>query len=632
MKLELYEERVSPTGGPKAEGAKRILGTPSMGPLTVVLREAVQNSWDARVGDHIGFNIHYFTPKAPQKTALLESVFADQPNGSRLRKEIASDKFAVLVFSDRGTSGLNGPVRADIPLEDPSQRRNFVDFVFEIGRDESRGVSGGTYGFGKASFFTFSDVGTVCIYTRCLHNGTYEERFIAVQLGRSIPGRITGRSWWGTADISHVEPVTGTAAIALATAIGMPAYSGDDCGTSIMVLAPRIVASGENRSIEERVTPKEVVCSIGASLVQWFWAKMIPGLSKPPDITFGITYEASIVEVPNPADHAPFGSYVEALAAIEAFKRTGAQPPAGKVICIESERPRAQLGHLCLLRRPKRPRTHVPADFEEDSAHELADQSHHVALLRSPHLVVKYLAGQKPPSEQLDIAGVFLVDERSELGEVEKAFGLSEPPVHDDWIPATLEERTHKIYVNGAIRRVRERLGEFTLPFTDGGGEVAPQPSLGAFSEMMGALLAESCSGTGARVQPDRESGGSGGGQPRTARLTVTGPGSLQMHPQFGRVVSVPFHVEAPSGSQAVLIGAKASVMVENGIEREPPEGAELPKVKAFVFTPAGATTQEIHPGTSVSVPPMRSGSWAALATVPVDAKVRVTLNVETSI
>src|SRR4051812_44975955 len=99
MKLKLTEERVSPTGGPKAEGAKRVLGTPSMGPLTVVLREAVQNSWDARVGDHVGFDIHYFTPTPQQKVALLDNVFAEQPEGSRLRKAVAAQGFAALIFS-----------------------------------------------------------------------------------------------------------------------------------------------------------------------------------------------------------------------------------------------------------------------------------------------------------------------------------------------------------------------------------------------------------------------------------------------------------------------------------------------------------------------------------------------------
>lgn len=358
---------------------------------------------------------------------------------------------------------------------------------------------------------------------------------------------------------------------------------------------------------------------------------MIPNSSGRPDIEFGVSYESSVIETPRPADYAPFGSYIEALTAIAAYKLSGAQPPAGKVLRIESERPQALLGHLCLLRRPKRPRTHVTADHEEDSARELADQSHHVALLRSPRLVVKYLATKKPAAEQLDIVGVFLVDAGSERGDVEKAFALSEPPVHDDWVAAALENRTHKIYVNGAIRRIRERLGEFALPFTDNGTGVAPQPSLGAFSEMMGALLAESCFGTGARVQPDRESGPVGAGQPRVARLTVTDVGSLQIHPQFGRIVSVPFRVDAPAGKHAITVGAKAAVIVDSGAEREPPEGAELPVVKGFVFTPHGSSTREVHWGTSVKIPLSRSGSWFAIATVPSDAKVRVTLNVDSS-
>lgn len=626
MTLQMFEEAVQPTGGSKAEGAKRVLGTPSMGQLSVVLREAVQNSWDAKVGSSVGFAIHYFKPKSEQKAALLNSVFGNQPLKSRIRETVSNDDFAVMVFSDRGTSGLNGPTRADAEVE-PGRKRNFVDFVFEIGRDESKSIGGGTYGFGKSSFFSFSNVATICIHTRCLHNDLLEERFIAAHLGTSVPGKLTGRAWWGRPGGRNPEPTLGADAARLAASIGMPAFSGDDCGTSIMVLGPRISHASDSRPIQERATPLDVVRSLGGSMVQWFWPKMMRKPNGDPEISFKITYEDQAVAVPEPTDYPPFGHYVEALAAIEEFRRSRSQPAAGRVTEIWSERPQALLGHLCLLRRVKKPRTHVLGDFEEESAKELSDQAHHVALLRQPRLVVKYLAGSKPPSELLDVIGVFLVDERSLGGEVEKAFSLSEPPVHDDWVPAALEARHHKIFVNGALRRIKEQVGEFTTPVAEGAEAQVAQHGLGAFSEMLGGLLTGTI-GTGARDQPvpGGENRGGGGGS-RGVKVTISGSAILQLHPRFGRVLAVPFRVSAGEGK--VKLHAKASVVLDGGTEREPPEGSDSATVKALLFQPDGSGKLLEFIGDRVEHQKAAAGKWTALATVPADAKVRVSVNAD---
>ena len=49
MSLVRLSERVPPTGGLNADGFANILGRPAMDPLTLVLREAGQNIWDARI-------------------------------------------------------------------------------------------------------------------------------------------------------------------------------------------------------------------------------------------------------------------------------------------------------------------------------------------------------------------------------------------------------------------------------------------------------------------------------------------------------------------------------------------------------------------------------------------------------
>lgn len=52
----------------------------------------------------------------------------------------------LLVISDRGTSGLDGPVRADLPVG-KGEKRNFVDFLRNVGQPPSAEGGGGTFGY-----------------------------------------------------------------------------------------------------------------------------------------------------------------------------------------------------------------------------------------------------------------------------------------------------------------------------------------------------------------------------------------------------------------------------------------------------------------------------------------------------
>ena len=56
--LRLHAETFPPSGGMAADGMKRLLGNPTLSVLQTVVREAVQNSWDARLADGgVGFHI-----------------------------------------------------------------------------------------------------------------------------------------------------------------------------------------------------------------------------------------------------------------------------------------------------------------------------------------------------------------------------------------------------------------------------------------------------------------------------------------------------------------------------------------------------------------------------------------------
>ena len=116
---------------------------------------------------------------------------------------------------------------------------------------------------------------------------------------------------------------------------------------------------------------------------------------------------------------------------------------------------------------PRRPE--YPSSFEPP----IDSPVHHVALLRAPHFVVQYLAGDALPGDVAEYAGVFEVDEA-----VDDTFAKAEPPTHDDWVASQLqgEERT---WVGRRSRESRERLRGFARPAVFDTVGVAGDPARG---------------------------------------------------------------------------------------------------------------------------------------------------------
>ena len=49
--VNIYSEPFRRDGNISAEGASKLLGRPSLSPLELILRETLQNSWDASIGE-----------------------------------------------------------------------------------------------------------------------------------------------------------------------------------------------------------------------------------------------------------------------------------------------------------------------------------------------------------------------------------------------------------------------------------------------------------------------------------------------------------------------------------------------------------------------------------------------------
>src|SRR5262245_3210495 len=81
VRLQLQSEPLPATGGVAAAGVRSQLGRPRLDLLTVLVRETVQNSWDARAHDAGGirFCLAGRRISADQLRALRTEVFAQLP-------------------------------------------------------------------------------------------------------------------------------------------------------------------------------------------------------------------------------------------------------------------------------------------------------------------------------------------------------------------------------------------------------------------------------------------------------------------------------------------------------------------------------------------------------------------------
>ena len=135
------------------DGATKLLGKPPLTTLATLVREAVQNAWDARAqGQRVRFSVSLRHLEPEQVVAMRNDVFAQLPasKASRapLEAELSKERPLLLEISDFGTVGLGGPTRADAAVTS-GQSRRFVNLVVNIG-SASNGVQwGGTYGLGK---------------------------------------------------------------------------------------------------------------------------------------------------------------------------------------------------------------------------------------------------------------------------------------------------------------------------------------------------------------------------------------------------------------------------------------------------------------------------------------------------
>jgi hypothetical protein len=557
-----------------AEGVRNQLGRPRLSLFEVLVREAIQNSWDARVGDAVvDFRIDGRECSIAEKEAIGALLAQNLPtHGLPLLQSLRRAPLRLLVVSDRGTTGLGGPTRADIEPEKGSSH-DFVAFLRNIGEPRDKEFGAGTFGFGKAIFYLVSRARTIVAFTRCRLNRGYETRLIGCGIGDSfqmqdgpIHRPYTGRHWWGVSTGELQEPLRNEEADEAARVLGLEAFGPNETGTSIVVLDPVFEQAEDD------------IRSIACAITWHAWPKMV---LETPEMRFSVSWNHEPVDVPDPVRTPPLDAFVAAYRLLA----------AGEL--IECHRPQKLLGRLALHRQLVRTQQpDYPASFEPP----IASPVHHVALLRAPHFVVRYYEGDPLPGDAAEYAGVFEADPG-----VDSAFAEAESPTHDDWVARQLtgQERT---WVRATFTRIAERLRAFARPMTIeivGAGGVP----LGAASAQFATLVATApaSGGTSSPAGPGRNgghgdlghdvgAGGGGAGRDSGVGASRRSRGKTEEvgQPEYGNfdgepAVLLAFRVRrAEAGSS---VHAEASIGTDEGLHRETdaPIGSARPRLLGWV-------------------------------------------------
>jgi hypothetical protein len=564
MTSRWWSQPFAPEGSAAAEGIVKQLGQPQLDPLTVLVREAAQNSWDAgTAGVPVDFHIRLETlgARAEQWRRLLLPGPADAA-GVPLDDVLTPDT-VVLTVSDRETRGLGGPLRAGArPAE--GQKADFVQFLRNVGEPNDNEFGGGTYGFGKGIFYRLSRVATILVDT---HTMTGERRLMGAALGNSWYSgdvRYTGRHWWADLGSDGIpDPYLQDEAVDLAEALGLPGFTDGRTGTDVVLIAADL-GTVDVEGVPRPRTTQEAADFLASSMLWNLWPKTIARDGTAP-MVLDVVVDGRPIGVPDPATVPDLRPFVASLGNVRSgetqltYKRTVAPKIAGQLA----------------LTNDTAAATSPVTDAVISSARPFDGPSHHVARMRIAELVVDYLPTSPHPDPLLRYAGVFKSTEESD-----RYFASAEPPTHDDWVERGLSGTARGV-VQGARNYVVKSVDSFLgLSSSTAGGQ---GKGLGALSSKLASLL-PTVESTGAGLSGGGSGGGSGRGSRRTstAARIVDGP-RLE---RFGDSLYLTAKVEVPQMSVPRRLGAEVSVVVEGGgRESEPPVGAPVPKVTGWRST-----------------------------------------------
>lgn len=582
MSLQWKSQHFVAEGSSTASGILRQLGRPSLDEFTILVREAAQNSWDARRGDcDVDFSIRL--ERLGDRTSQWRKLLLPGPAAQSIPDfgNALTPESWHLVVSDRGTHGLGGPVRATSrPAE--GERNDFVQFLRNVGEPRDNELGGGTYGFGKGIFYRTSSVRSIIADSRTIGDDGYERRMMGAALGDDFwtidNTRFTGRHWWGSVKADGVvDPLTGADADDAANLLGLPGFEPDQTGTTVVVLGADLGLAWDECD-SGFADPQALGIHLASAMLWNLWPRFRSTTPVAESaMRFSVSVDGREISIPAPQDVATLRPFVDAHRSLgkssrsRSYRRTAA--------------PKIHVGDLAV--------ENGIAPQEEtllvQSARPFMGAAHHVARMRQAGLVVDYFEGPVHPDPLFIYGGVFRA-----TPEADKYFAASEPPTHDRWNPEGLDASSRAV-VEGARRWTRDYLNKRFPAVTASAGSSAT--GLGQGSRRLSALVAAvSATGTdpasdlGPTTGGDGGSGGPGGGAfgsggngespgANGAKVSVHLIGDPWVSNYEGSLAAFA-RVRVTRPEMVASIRATLDVVLDGGSrEGQPPAGAFTPQV-----------------------------------------------------
>lgn len=448
----------------------------------LVVREALQNSYDARLDKQIPVdfmikgmylseeNVNFFEKILPTRESFV---------ALELNKNLKQRPYCIQ-FRDSNTCGLNGPYqeydergnKINILTES-----NYKNFVWAIG-GEKGATKGGSFGVGKTSLFLISRVKTICIYSRTKYNGKLESRFIIKSFYpyEFSSTEKTFQYWFCCKRENEFDknttplPFLNEEADDIAKGIGMDLFKENETGTNSMVLFADFNTE-ENEFIDSET---HFVNNFPKIILKWFWTKLSANTPVDKKINISLYNGNTKLEIEDPSDTS--SAYFPFFRALEIWREENKKitrlneseknlykSDFRGFIPIVLGKPKILLGALVFL--------------EVSSSDDVVQQTFFkdgknlcLTFMRDVEFCIKYENYNYPQIQEGRVVfALFHTDptsydpkntkEKEICGSVDEAFRNSETKTHEEWNEQSLKGR-EKTYVKRAKEIIKEKLDE----------------------------------------------------------------------------------------------------------------------------------------------------------------------------
>lgn len=492
-------------GGTTTRAVSKTLDSTDLSPSSILLRESVQNSYDAKLNNKQPLEFYlngYKLPKANiEKIQKLIGRDGINKSGQALMQRLYASSYN-LEIADRNSTGLTG--KSGFQDNTSNQEEKFHHFIYMTGNDDKKAdSSGGSFGYGKASLYKYSNLRTIAVYSRVEINGVFETRFILCRIDERIKDN-SSRCWWGLEDkynqtTSYAAALLNEDADSLANLFCMKPFEKEETGTDILLLD--VSHQKELQDIIPNSTFEDTFKELFPELIlHWFWAKTnSPRLDK--TINFHLSFEGKDFSerLIDPETCYPYSYFVKSL---NLYYETEGVDESKGIFPVTKERPKQFIG-----------RTVLKKSNTKECKLKYTDQNFSkptIAFMRDVEFIVTYYSSNQNLKESKTAFGIFHTTQ-----DLEQYFRTFENQTHDAW---NFKKDNDYEYSYDFIGPIWGQVDQSVKKLYGINDEIEANSTVSAgIAEQLGAFLGFGFRG-GASVTPKESSPTRGGGGTRSKK------------------------------------------------------------------------------------------------------------------